>query len=201
MDDTRPTEPDPREQGTETDVDAPEETTAPTPETAGTDEPAGDEAAAAEPEPTAEELLTAERDALHEKWLRAVAEMENVRKRARREVVDARRFAQADLLRPLLAVADDLERALGSLADDGDATVESVREGVALIQQRFRTVLKDHGVETVDALEAAFDPSRHEAVGQAEREGVDPGMVVEVVQQGYRLGDLLLRPARVIISS
>ena len=184
--------------------------TAPAEETPVVEEPAdpatdaGDESAEAEPvaeEPSGEAALAVERDAFHEKWLRAVAEMENVRKRARREVVDARRFAQADLLRPMLAVADDLERALGSMAEDGDATVESVREGVVMIRQRFENVLKERGVELVEAMDAAFDPAWHEAVGQIEREGVEAGTVVEVVQQGYRLGDLLLRPARVIISS
>ncbi|MCP4574304.1 MAG: nucleotide exchange factor GrpE [bacterium] len=154
-----------------------------------------------EEDPSPEEALAAERDALHEKWLRAVAEMENVRKRARREVVDARRFAQADLLRPLLAVADDLERALGSMTEDPDATVDNMREGVVLIRQRFENVLKEKGVEVVEAQGAEFDPAVHEAVGQFEREGVEAGVVIEVVQQGYRLGDLLLRPARVIISS
>lgn len=162
-------------------------------------EPAEESAEA--PAASPEEILAAERDALREKWLRAVAELDNVRKRARRDVVDARRFAQADLLRPLLAVADDLERALGSMAEDGDATVEGVREGVVLIRQRFENVLKERGVELVEAMDAVFDPAWHEAVGQAEREGVEAGVVVEVVQQGYRLGELLLRPARVIISS
>ena len=204
MDDTRTPEQDPAE-------DAAAAAAAPAEETPDTGETVAETAAAATepdaeaaPEPDApspEEALAAERDAYREKWLRTAAELENVRKRARREVVDARRFAQADLLRPLLAVADDLERALGSMAEDADATVESVREGVVLIRQRFGTVLKEHGVEAVEAQDAVFDPACHEAVGQVERAGVEAGIVVEVVQQGYRLGDLLLRPARVIISS
>jgi len=204
MDDTRAPEQDP-------DEDAAAAGTTPAAKTPDTGETVAETAAAAmgpdaetAPEPRApspEEILAAERDAYHEKWLRAAAELDNVRKRTRREVVDARRFAQADLLRPLLAVADDLERALGAMAEDADTTVESVREGVVLIRQRFGTVLKEHGVEAVEAQDSIFDPACHEAVGQVEREGVEAGIVVEVVQQGYRLGDLLLRPTRVIISS
>jgi molecular chaperone GrpE len=201
MKDTRAPEPDPQENGTES---ADEPTIAPGEET-GTpvDAAAAGADAADEPadERSPEEVLAEERDALREKWLRTAAELDNVRKRARREVADARRFARADLLRPLLVVADDLERAVGSLSEDGEDTVDGVREGVVLIQQRFLALLKDQGVEPVEAQDAPFDPARHEAVGQMEREDVEPGIVVEIVQQGYRLGDLLLRPARVIISS
>jgi molecular chaperone GrpE len=172
-------------------------TDAEAPETVAGDEP--DEELA--PAPSPEELLTAERDELKERWLRAAAELENVRKRSRREVADARRFAQADLLRSLLEVADNFERALGSMAGDDEVTADGVREGVELIHQRFLTVLRDRGVETVEALGKEFDPNWHEAVGQLPAEDAEAGTVLEVVQQGYRFGDLVLRPARVIIAA
>jgi len=181
---------------------------------------AGDETAAAEPSPTGEEagpeeeaaepaqdddplaILEAERDSFQEKWLRAVAEMENVRKRSRKELLDSRRFAEADLLRPMLEVHDNFERALQSFGEDIDTDAgQSLREGVELIFQKFRSVLKERGVEAIEALEREFDPRVHEAVGQLPREGVEAGTVIEVVQPGYTLGgDFVLRPARVIVA-
>jgi len=153
-------------------------------------------------EPSLEEVLRAERDTFEEKWLRVVAELDNVRKRSRREVTETRRFAQAEILRSLLEFQDNFERALQSTGDNSD-TGESggFRDGVELIFQKFRGVLKDKGVEPMEAMGAEFDPNFHEAVGQIERENTESGLVVEVVQQGFHYGDLVLRPARVIISS
>jgi molecular chaperone GrpE len=156
-----------------------------------------------EPEESSlEEVLRAERDAFEEKWLRVVAELDNVRKRSRREVLETRRFTQADILCPLLEVQDNFERALQSVGENSD-TDESggFREGVELIFQKFRGVLKDKGVEPMEAMGAEFDPNFHEAVGQLAREDTEPGRVIEVVQQGFHFGDMVLRPARVIISS
>jgi molecular chaperone GrpE len=153
-------------------------------------------------EPSPEEVLRAERDAFQEKWLRVVAELDNVRKRSRREVADTRRFTQADILRSLLEVQDNFERALQSSGDPSDTgDSEGFREGIELIFQKFRGVLKDKGVKPMEAMGAEFDPNFHEAVGQLEREDTDPGLVIEVVQSGYHFGDMVLRPARVIISS
>lgn len=171
------------------------------------DESLEDPAGETENGPVAEEVsledtLAAERDAFEGKWLRVVAELDNVRKRARREVVETRRFAQADLLRSLLEVQDNFERALQSSPDDSDTeTPDGFREGVELIFQKFRGILKDKGAEPMEALGAEFDPNFHEAVGQLPREGIEPGQVIEVVQQGFHFGDMVLRPARVIISS
>ncbi len=164
------------------------------------------EAEPVEPEEDAQEdpiaLLEAERDAFQEKWLRAVAEMENVRKRARKELQDSRRFSQADVLRPMLEVQDNFERALQSFGDDVDTDAgKALREGVELIFQKFRSVLKERGVEPIEALDHEFDPQVHEAVGQLPREGVEAGTVIEIVQAGYTLGgDFVLRPARVIVA-
>ncbi len=149
-----------------------------------------------------EEILAAERDAFEQKWLRVVAELDNVRKRSRREIQETRRFAQADILRALLEIQDNFERALHSATDSSDTgETDGIREGVELIFQKFRGVLKDRGVEPMEAVGAEFDPNFHEAVGQIEREGVPSGQVVEVVQQGFYFQDMVLRPARVIISS
>lgn len=181
-----------------------EETAAPADETAA-EAAAEDEALPTEteePELTVEDALRQERDEFKEKWLRVVAELDNVRKRSRRELVDGRRFAQADVLRSFLEVQDNFERALQSMANGDDTeSSKSVREGVELIFQNFRRVLKDQGVQPIEALEQEFDPTVHEAVGQLPREGVEPGKVIEVVQQGFKHGDMILRPSRVIISS
>ena len=156
----------------------------------------------AKPELSAEDQLTLERDVFHDKWMRAVAETDNVRKRSRKEVNDARRFAQAETLRSFLDVYDNFERALQSMpATDDENKAGGLREGVELIFQKFQGALKDRGAILIDVVDCEFDPNVHEAVGQLPREGVEPGMVIEVAQQGFKLGEMVLRPARVIVSS
>jgi molecular chaperone GrpE len=150
--------------------------------------------------PSVEDVLRRERDEAQEKWLRVLAELDNVRKRSRREVVDARRFAQADVLRGFLDILDNLERALqtnGTAADTG--APDPLRAGIELTRQKFRSVLQEQGVTPIEALGLHLDPLVHEAVGQLPREGSEPGTIIEVAQAGYRLGELVLRPARVII--
>jgi molecular chaperone GrpE len=164
------------------------------------DESAAEAESERDPDPLA--AMTAERDEYQEKWLRIVAELDNVRKRSSRELLQSRKFAQADVLRRFLEVQDNFERALQSVGQAADTEApDSFREGVELIYQRFRDVMKEQGVEPIEALEAEFDPNFHDAVGQLPREGVDAGIVIEVVQQGYHFGDMVLRPARVIISA
>ena len=161
------------------------------------------EEAVEEPAPlTAEEILREERDSFEEKWLRVVAELDNVRKRSRREVLETRRFTQAEILRSLLEVQDNFERALQSAGESSDTGgVEALREGVELIFQKFRAILKEKGVQPMEVLGVEFDPAFHEAMGQLPREDTEPGLVIEVIQQGYHFGDMVLRPAKVIISS
>jgi molecular chaperone GrpE len=171
-------------------------------------ESAAPEADGAAPDPEAsavesrEDQLQRERDDYQDRWLRAMAELENFRKRARRELEDARRFASADVLRSLLDVLDDFERALQAL--DASAPkprdLAGFRAGVELIAQRFRNTLTDHGLRPIDAAGELFDPNRHEAIQEIEREGARPGEVVEVVQTGYMMHDMVLRPSRVVVA-
>lgn len=155
-----------------------------------------------EPEVSREDQLALERDEFRDKWMRAVAETDNVRKRSRREVQDARRFAQAETLRSFLDVYDNCERALQSMnVDKDDEQGQSVRQGVELIFQRFQNALKERGAGLIEVDGCEFDPSVHEAVGSMAREGVEAGHVIEVVQQGFKFGDMVLRPARVVVSS
>jgi len=157
--------------------------------------------AATEPQPSPEEQLAAERDDLREKWLRTLADLDNLRKRSRREIQDARRFAQVEVLRPLLDIADNFDRAIDSFGTEADVSTDAVREGVALIHQSFRGLLRERGVEPIEALGRQFDPNEHEAVAQMASDDHPSGVVVEVVQPGYRFGDMVLRPARVVIAS
>jgi len=153
--------------------------------------------------PDAEERLARERDDYKDRWLRAVAEQENVRKRTRREVGDARRFAVADLLRELLEVLDNFERAAASASamEEGAAESDALRSGFELIHGRFREILEGRGVTTVPAEKGqAFDPAIHEAVLRVESEDVASGEIVDVAQTGYKLDDLVLRPARVVVA-
>ena len=155
------------------------------------------------------EDLAAERDRL----LRTVAEMDNLRKRSRREVQEAHRFARAEALRPMLEVLDNFDRALahadqnggtdGEAADAAAAGTDAAafRQGVGMIAQSFRQALRDQGVEPIAAVGEEFDPARHEAVGQQPApEGTESGTVIAVVQEGYSLGDLVLRASRVIVA-
>jgi molecular chaperone GrpE len=163
---------------------------------------AADEAEAT-PEPSLEEQLRRERDDYQDRWLRVVAEVDNLRKRTRREVDDARRFGLAGAIRPLLEVSDNFERALQAAAGttDGDAGLASLRAGVEMVGQSLRQALFDQGVREIEAAGRDFDPTYHEAVAQQPGpEGVASGVVLQVVQKGYVLEDLVLRPARVIVA-
>lgn len=131
--------------------------------------------------------------------LRLQAEIENFRKRQQR-LAEERIVADRErLLRAFLDVADDLERAL---ATDG-VDARSLRQGVDLTHQAMMRILDREGVEPIRAAGQPFDPARHEAVGAVPHQvaGAKPDTVVEVVQPGYRLGERLLRPARVIVAT
>jgi len=129
--------------------------------------------------------------------LRLQAEMENFRKRQQRLTEERIAEERERLLRAFLHVADDLGRALR--ADRTD--LESLRQGVRLTRQGLLRLLEQEGAEPIIAQGQPFDPTWHEAVGAVPSgDGVQPETVVEVVQEGYRLGDRLLRPARVIVA-
>ena len=136
--------------------------------------------------------------------LRLQAEIENFRKRQER-LAEERIVADRErLLRAFLSVADNLERALST--DGVDA--ESLRQGVDLTHQAMMRLLDREGVEPIQAAGQPFDPAWHEAVGTVPSQGAaagaseaEPDMVAKVVRPGYRLGDRLLRPARVIVAT
>lgn len=142
------------------------------------------------------EQARAEIAELKDKLLRAHAEMDNVRKRARRQVEDASKFALEKFASALLDVTDNLERALEAEITDADA----LREGVQMTLNSLHEVKRKFGIERVDAVGQTFDPNLHEAMAQVPGE-VESGMVIAQHAAGYTLHGRLLRPARVIISS
>jgi molecular chaperone GrpE len=149
--------------------------------------------------------LEAERDDLKEQILRALAETENVRKRANRQIEEARVYAVEKFARDLLSVSDNLARAASSLpADFLAALPDNVRtalEGVDLTQKELHAALSRHGVTAVDASPgAAFDPALHQAVTQIPSSHPQ-GTVAETFQSGWKIGDRTLRAAMVAVSA
>jgi molecular chaperone GrpE len=137
-------------------------------------------------------------DVWRDRALRLQAEIENFRKRQQRLAEERIAADRERLLRSFLYVADDLERALNV-----DTThVGSVRQGVDLTYQKIIQLLNQEGVEPIQSVGQPFDPTWHEAVDTVphQQAGVEPDTIVKVTQKGYRLGDRLLRPARVIVA-
>lgn len=174
----------------------------------GADGAAADADAAADAPDAAEARiaeLEQERDEARDRLLRLAAEMDNLRKRTRREVQEAHGHATADVVRDMLEVLDDVERALAATADEVEAEASdaaaTIRQGVAMIESRLRETLARRGVERLEVGAGdEFDPRQHEAVAQIPGGDVPSGAVVEVMLAGYRLGDRVLRPARVVVA-
>lgn len=135
----------------------------------------------------------------HDRWLRAAAEAENMRRRCEREKSDYLKYATEKLIRDLLPVVDNLERALDHAAQ-GDSPDASLQQGVELTLRGLRSALEGQGVVAIEALGSAFDPHLHEAVSVEERSGVADNEVVAQLQKGYLLKDRLLRPALVVVA-
>ena len=136
-------------------------------------------------------------DKLNDRLVRQAADLENFRKRSQREKDEARQFANQGLLEKLLPVLDNFEMALAA-AGDGDP---AIRDGVQMIYNQLLGVLKESGVEPVEAVGKPFDPNLHEAISQQHTEEAAEGTVLQQVQRGYKLNDRLVRPARVIVAA
>jgi molecular chaperone GrpE len=145
----------------------------------------------------AEKVVLAEQESagLKDKWLRAVAELENFKKRTRREIDDAVFRARQDLLSSFFPTADNLDRAL-ELARGND----QLFKGIEMVAHEFRSALARHGIEPVPTVGHPFDPAMHEALQQVDSPDHAPGTVTFEFERGYRQGDRLLRPARVVIA-
>lgn len=152
----------------------------------------------AEEPPKAEDGLVQELQELQDRHLRLAAEFENYRKRTRRELAEMRLRAQAELVRCLLEVLDDLGRVAEATPD---ATVESLQEGIALVELKMRRELDDAGLARIEAAGKRFDPNLHEAiVTRPVSEPEEDDLVSRVFLEGYTFGPILVRPARVEVS-
>ena len=148
-------------------------------------------------------LLAAEqqRDEYLDLARRTKADFENFRKRMAAEVQAASARGRSDLIREVVPVLDDLERALqaAGLDPEGDSP-DGLAHGVLLVFRSLRETMTRNGIEAVDPKGERFDPQWHEALSTQAVEGAEPGTVVETMQKGYRLGEQLIRPARVVVS-
>lgn len=133
-----------------------------------------------------------------ERLLRAQAELENFRKRSRREYEDAQRYREIDVLRDLLPVLDNVLRAIE--ASEKTADIESLRSGFRMTAQQLEKLLGSHGCQTIETDGAAFDPAVHDAIMQQDVPGVAAGTVVGTASRGYKLHDRVVRPAQVIVA-
>jgi molecular chaperone GrpE len=155
---------------------------------------AGDTTQAGEEDELAK--LAAERDEYLDLLQRVQADFENYRKRAAREQERLVAHAHERIVRELLPVLDDLERALDAAGRHEEAQLV---EGVQLVEKALRKALEKEGLAEIET-EGVFDPHVHEAVLARPHDGAESGSVVEVLQRGYRLGDRVVRPARVIVA-
>jgi molecular chaperone GrpE len=142
--------------------------------------------------------LKADLDDATDRVLRAQAELENYRKRARREIEDERRYATLPLLRDVLPVLDNFQRAIAA-AEKTEST--ALLDGVRMIAQTLLAVLAKHDCKQIEALHKPFDPAFHEAISQQPTAEHPPGTVVLVAQDGYTLHDRVVRPSQVIVST
>ncbi len=164
--------------------------------------------AAAEPEAANENnpvaVLEAQVAELRDRFLRAVAEAENVRKRAERDVADERVYGVTGFARDILAVADNLARTLDAVAAEARSSAEgplkALLEGVELTDRELQKALAKNGIRRIDPQGEKFDPNFHQAVYEVPDANVPAGMVAQVIQPGYAIGSRVLRPAMVGVS-
>jgi molecular chaperone GrpE len=141
--------------------------------------------------------------ALNDKLLRALAEGENLRRRAQREREDTAKYAITNFARDILPVADNLRRALDSLPEtptDEDEVISAFVAGVQMTERELQTVLERHGIERIDPMGKKFDHDRHEAMFELPTSDAPSGTVVQVLEVGYVLKDRLLRAAKVAVA-
>jgi molecular chaperone GrpE len=168
---------------------------------AGPDDGVSDESG--EPDPI--DILRAENAELKDRYVRLVAEMENLRRRTEREVKDARSFGIANFARDMLNVSDDLGRAMQVVRDNQNAEdplagVAGLVEGIAATERAMLAAMERHGVTRVDPLGEKFDPNFHQAMFEMPDEAKPANTVVQVIQPGYKIGERMLRAAMVGVS-
>ena len=131
--------------------------------------------------------------------LRMAADLDNYKKRATRERLEAIKYATESLLERIIPVLDNFEMALAA-ANAAGTSVQSLQSGVNMIQHQLKSVMSDAGLEEINATDQPFNPNLHEAISQQETSDVPEGQVVQQMRKGYKLRERLLRPASVIVA-
>ncbi|MDG2187345.1 MAG: nucleotide exchange factor GrpE [Hyphomicrobiales bacterium] len=152
---------------------------------------------------TKEISLQEQLDEANDRVLRMAAEMENLRKRSFREKEDAIKYSTTKFSRDIITVADDLERALESTKDadlQQDQNTKNLIEGIEITMKSLKQILNRNGIERFDPLGEKFDPTQHEAMFEIPDKEKENGIIVHLVEPGYRISDRILRPARVGVS-
>ena len=149
------------------------------------------------------EALRAENESLKDQRLRALAEAENIRRRAEKEKADASQYAVTKFARDMVGIADNFARALAAvpapIRDAADPQLKAVLDGVEATDRQLMQTLERYGVKAVD-VSGKFDPNLHQAIAEVPGGGKAPGSIVDVVQSGFMIGDRLLRPAMVTVA-
>jgi molecular chaperone GrpE len=148
--------------------------------------------------------LQRENGELKDRLLRTLAEMENLRRRTDKEVADAKLYGVSSFARDMLSISDNLRRAVENIPDElrksTDSAVTTLISGIEVIERDFLSRLTRHGAKKMEPLGGKFDPNLHEALYEVPDESVPNGTVVKVVEDGYMIGERVLRPAKVGIS-
>lgn len=162
----------------------------------------GEEGIDAEPAADEIEQLRAERDEMRDRFMRALADAENIRKRGERDRREAEQYGGSKLARDLLPVYDNLRRALDTAGEEQRAAAEALIEGVELTLRELTNVMTRHGVVPIAPKPGdAFDPQLHQAMFEAPMPGTRAGDIIQVMTEGFLLHERLLRPAQVGVSS
>lgn len=133
----------------------------------------------------------------YDKYLRAVADMENIKKRAAREKAEAIKYGNENLIKDLLPMIDSMDRALRH-ADNSD-DFEAFKKGLKMVQDQLSGCLEKHGVEKIECLDRTFDPNFHEALYHIESSDHENNQIIDELEKGYMLNGRLLRPAKVSV--
>jgi molecular chaperone GrpE len=150
------------------------------------------------------EALRAEIESLKDQRLRALAEAENIRRRAERDKADASQYAVTKFARDMLGIADNFARALAAcppaIREAADPQIKAVLDGVEATDRQLLATLERHGVKPINTSDGKFDPNLHQAIAEVPGNGKPAGSIVDVVQSGFMIGDRLLRPAMVTVA-
>jgi molecular chaperone GrpE len=150
------------------------------------------------------EAMRAEIEVLKDQRLRALAEVENVRRRAEREKTEASVYAMTKFARDMLGIADNFSRALAAapaaVRDAADPQLKAVLDGVEATDRQLIQTLERYGVKQIDTSDGKFDPNLHQAIAEVPAAGKPAGAIVDVMQTGFMIGERLLRPAMVTVA-